>query len=150
VNAEISRDNPEDLFVTLIVLIIDLKTGTLEYCNAGHEPPLLVGRDGRTRILNDGGGPPMCVMEDFPYEIAGAACAPGDVIVLMSDGITEAMAPDGALYGRGRLQALLQTPSLLASGVDAIGCEILASVKTFEAGAEPADDQTLVLVRWRG
>jgi serine phosphatase RsbU (regulator of sigma subunit)/CHASE2 domain-containing sensor protein len=150
VNTEISRDNPEDLFVTLVALIIDLNTGTLNYCNAGHEPPMLVRRDGRTQVLNDGGGPPMCVMEDFPYEIASAECEPGDVIVLMSDGITEAMDRNGALYGRARLQNLLQAPSLLASEVGDMGRTLLASVESFEAGAEPADDQTLLLVRWRG
>jgi len=150
VNTEISRDNPEDLFVTLIALIIDLNTGRLEYCNAGHEPPLLIGRDGRARILNDGGGPPICVMADFPYEIAGAACAPDDLIVLTSDGITEAMNPGGELYGRDRLQALLQSPALFASDVGAIGRELLANVQSFEAGAEPADDQTVLVVRWRG
>ena len=150
VNAEISRDNPEDLFVTMIALIIDLNTGALDYCNAGHEPPLLVRRDGRTEVLNDGGGPPICVMEDFPYEIASATCAPGDVIVLMSDGITEAMNRDGELYGRDRLQVLMQTPAVFASGVDAIAGALLESVRTFEAGTEPADDQTLLVVRWRG
>ena len=150
VNTEISRDNPEELFVTLVALIVDLNTGAVEYCNAGHEPPLLLRRDGRTEILNDGGGPPLCVMPDFPYEIAAAAFEPGDIIVLMSDGITEAMNPDGVLYGRARLQTLLTTPSLFASDVDAMGGEILANVKAFEAGAEPADDQTLLLVRWRG
>lgn len=150
VNTEISRDNPEELFVTLIALIIDLRTGTLEYCNAGHEPPLLARRDGTTQVLNDGGGPPMCVMADFPYETARAACGPGDLIVLTSDGITEAMDRDGALYGRERLQVLLQEPSLFASDLDAIGRQMLTDVKTFEAGAEPADDQTLLLVRWRG
>jgi serine phosphatase RsbU (regulator of sigma subunit)/CHASE2 domain-containing sensor protein len=150
VNAEISRDNPEDLFVTLIALMLDLRSGRLEYCNAGHEPPLLIGRDGRTQTLNDGGGPPMCVMEDFPYEIASVDCAPGDVIVLMSDGITEAMNPGGALYGRERVQALLQTPAVVAGNVDSIAGAILASVKSFEAGAEPSDDQTLLLARWHG
>jgi serine phosphatase RsbU (regulator of sigma subunit)/CHASE2 domain-containing sensor protein len=150
VNTEISRDNPEDLFVTLIALIIDLKTGRFDYCNAGHEPPLLIGRDGRIRILNDGGGPPICVMADFPYEIASAACEPGDLIVLTSDGITEAMDPEGRLYGRDRLQMLLRSPALFASEVDAIGRALLADVQTFEAGAEPADDQTLLIVRWRG
>lgn len=150
VNTEISRDNPEDLFVTVIALIIDLNTGALEYCNAGHEPPLLVRSDGRTEVLNDGGGPPICVMDDFPYEIASAACAPGDVIVLMSDGITEAMNRNGELYGRDRLQVLMQTPAVFASGIDKIAAALLESVKTFEAGAEPADDQTLLVVRWHG
>jgi serine phosphatase RsbU (regulator of sigma subunit) len=150
VNAEISRDNPEDLFVTLFALIIDLNTGRLAYCNAGHEPPLLIGRGGHTRILNDGGGPPVCVTADFPYETASAACEPGDLLVLTSDGITEAMDPNGMLYGRDRLQALLQSPALFASAVGAIGRELLADVLSFEAGAEPADDQTLLIVRWRG
>jgi serine phosphatase RsbU (regulator of sigma subunit) len=150
VNTEISRDNPEDLFVTLIALIIDLKTGRFEYCNAGHEPPLLIGRDGRIRILNDGGGPPICVMADFPYEIASAACEPGDLIVLTSDGITEAMDSAGNLYGRDRLRVLLRSPALFASEVGAIGRALLADVQNFEAGAEPADDQTLLIARWRG
>jgi serine phosphatase RsbU (regulator of sigma subunit) len=111
---------------------------------------LLVSRDGPAQVLNDGGGPPICVMEDFPYETACAACDPGDAIVLMSDGITEAMDRDGALYGRERLQALMQAPLLQASALHAIGDELLASVKAFEAGAEPADDQTLLVVRWLG
>ena len=150
VNTEISRDNPEDLFVTVVALIVDVRTGAVEYCNAGHEPPLLLRRDGLSEILNDGGGPPLCVMPDFPYATAAAAFQPGDVIVLVSDGITEAMNPDGVLYGRSRLQTLVQTPSMFASDVDSMGVEILEEVKTFEAGAEPADDQTLLLVRWRG
>jgi serine phosphatase RsbU (regulator of sigma subunit) len=57
---------------------------------------------------------------------------------------------DGALYGRERLQALMQAPLLQASALHAIGDELLASVKAFEAGAEPADDQTLLVVRWLG
>lgn len=148
-NAEISRDNPEELFVTLIALIIDLRTGALNYCNAGHEPPLLVRRDGESQILNDGGGPPMCVMEDFPYETGTAACEPGDIIVLMSDGITEATAPGGELYGRHRIRTLMKLPGTFESDTDVVGHELLTNVKTFEAGTEPADDQTLLLVRWR-
>jgi serine phosphatase RsbU (regulator of sigma subunit)/CHASE2 domain-containing sensor protein len=150
INTEISRDNPEDLFVTLVALIIDLKTGKLEYCNAGHEPPVVIAHSGHTRILNDGGGPPICVVPDFPYEIASDACQPGDLIVLTSDGVTEAMNPDGALYGRERLQALLEVPALFSADVAAIGGAISADVDRFEAGTEPADDQTLLVVRWRG
>jgi hypothetical protein len=150
VNAEISRDNPEDLFVTLIALILDLRTGAIEYCNAGHEPPLLIGHDGRTGVLNDGGGPPMCVMDEFPYEIATAQCQPGDAIVLMSDGITEAMNAGGELYGRTRLQELLRTPSLLQGDAGVVGHGILDSVNVFEAGTEPSDDQTLLVIRWHG
>ena len=150
INTEISRDNPEDLFVTLFAMIIELDTGALEYCNAGHEPPLLVRADGSTEVLNEGGGPPMCVMPDFNYEIAEARCGRGDLIVLMSDGITEAMDRDGALYGRERVQALIKTEKMRTADVKTMGEAILADVQQFETGADPADDQTLLVVRWRG
>src|SRR3990170_3745077 len=86
-NAEISRENPEQLFVTAIALVIDLGTGELEYCNAGHEPPLIARSSGEIVSLNEGGGPPLCVMEDFPYEHARFRLESGDRLVLMSDGI---------------------------------------------------------------
>ena len=148
-NAEISRENPEQLFVTVIALTLDLRTGEVEYCNAGHEPPLLARRSGELVVVNEGGGPPLCVMDDFPYEQARIKLEPGDMLVLMSDGITEAMNPDGALYGRDRLNPLLAAQGGRGADTAALGHEILAGVKTFEASAEPADDQTLVLVSWR-
>lgn len=149
-NAEISRENPEQLFVTVIALVIDLRTGEVEYCNAGHEPPLLARHSGEIIVVNEGGGPPLCVMEDFPYEQARFTLLPGDVLLLMSDGITEAMNREGALYGRDRLMPLLEAHGGRSADAAALGNEILAAVKAFEASADPADDQTLVLVSWRG
>ncbi|MDO8465894.1 MAG: SpoIIE family protein phosphatase, partial [Gallionella sp.] len=149
-NAEISRENPEQLFVTVIALVIDLRTGEVEYCNAGHEPPLLARRSGELVVVNEGGGPPLCVMDDFPYKQARITLEPGDMLVLMSDGITEAMNSDGALYGRDRLNPLLAAQGGRGADAAALGHEILAAVKAFEASAEPADDQTLVIVSWRG
>jgi adenylate cyclase len=150
VNEELSRENPEQMFVTMVALVIDLKTGDLVYCNAGHEPPILTRRSGETVLLDDGGGPPLCVIEDYPYEEARARLEPRDVLVLASDGFTEAMNRTGALYGRERLRALLESP--VRRGVDptVLGHEIVAAIKAFEAGSEPADDQTLLLVSWRG
>lgn len=150
VNEELSRENPEQMFVTMALLVIDLKTGELAYCNAGHEPPILTRRSGDTLLLDDGGGPPLCVFEGYPYEEARVRLEPRDVLVLASDGFTEAMNRDGALYGRERLRALLESP--VRRGVDptVLGNEIIAAIKQFEAGSEPADDQTLLLVSWRG
>ncbi len=149
-NREISRENPEQMFVTMVVLVMNLRSGVLEYCNAGHEPPLLSRRSGEILTLDDGGGPPVCVIEDFAYEEGRVTLEPRDVVVLASDGLTEAMNRDGALYGRERLKVLLDSP--LRRGVDptVLGNEILSAIKGFEAGSEPADDQTLLLVSWRG
>jgi serine phosphatase RsbU (regulator of sigma subunit) len=149
-NAEISRENPEQMFVTLVLLIMDLATGELQYCNAGHEPPILVRRAGESLILDDGGGPPLCVVDDFQYEEATVTMQPRDMLALVSDGITEAMNSARALYGRARLKALLEQPSRRDIDLTILGTEVLAAVKTFEAGAEPSDDQTLLLVSWRG
>ena len=149
-NAEISRENPEQLFVTAIALVIDLRTGELEYCNAGHEPPLIARSSGEIVSLNEGGGPPLCVMEDFPYEHARFTLKSGDRLVLMSDGITEAMNRDGELYGRDRLNTLLEAPHARGADAAILGNEILAAVTAFEAGADPADDKTLLLISWRG
>lgn len=149
-NAEISRENPEELFVTVIALVIDLRTGEVEYCNAGHEPPLLARSSGEIIVVNEGGGPPLCVLEDFPYAQARLTLLPGDMLLLMSDGITEAMNREGALYGRDRLNTLLEAHGGRNADAAALGNEVLAEVKTFEASADPADDQTLVLVSWRG
>ena len=149
-NTEISRENPEQMFVTMVALIMDLGTGALEYCNAGHEPPILVRREGETIILDDGGGPPLCVIDDFPYESARVQLEPRDVLVLASDGITEAMNRSSALYGRARLKALVESPARRGVDVTILGAEVLGAVRNFEAGAEPSDDQTLLLVAWRG
>ena len=149
-NEEISRDNPEQLFVTVVALILDLQTGELVYCNAGHEPPILVRRSGETVTLDDGGGPPLCVVDDFPYEEGRARLDPRDILALTSDGLTEAMNRSGALYGRARLKAMLESPARRDVDLTILGSEILTGIKNFEGGAEPSDDQTLLLVSWRG
>ena len=107
-DAEISRDNTEGLFVTALAGILDARTGALEYCSAGHEPPFLLPRAGRPLMrLTEGGGPPLCAADGFPYDAATRQLEPGDTLCLITDGITEAAAPDGTLYGRPRLEALL-------------------------------------------
>lgn len=149
-NQEISRENPAQNFVTLAAMMIDLRSGETHYCNAGHEPPILVRRSGETVFLDEGGGPPLCVIDNYDYEEARVRLEPRDVLALTSDGLTEAMNRGGALYGRARLKALLESPARRGLDLTILGSEILAGIKTFEAGAEPADDQTLVLVAWRG
>jgi serine phosphatase RsbU (regulator of sigma subunit)/CHASE2 domain-containing sensor protein len=152
INIELSRDNPQDLFVTLLVVVLDLDTGRLDYCNAGHEPLLVLRRDGRVEAHEEGGGPPLCVVDYARYASASLVLAPGDGLALVSDGLTEASSPGGELFGRERLQALLagewQGPE--TTPVDAVGAGVLHGVAAFEAGNDPDDDQTLLLLRWCG
>jgi len=150
-NAEVSRDNPEMLFVTLFAAILDLRSGELHYCNAGHDNPYRWVRGqpvpGR---LEGGDGPPLCSLGDFPYEGARCRLAPGEMLCLMTDGVTEAQNPAGGLYGPPRAQELMCRLNGGASGAREWVTALQADVLAFSAGAEPADDLTILALRWNG
>jgi len=149
-DAEISRDNAEGLFVTVLAGILDARTGELEYCSAGHEPPLLLPRGARALLrLAEGGGPPLCAVDGFPYVPATRRLEPGDTLCLITDGITEAAGSDGQLYGRERLHALLGRLGGAASAGE-VGEAIRRDVATFTGGAEPSDDMAVLIIRYTG
>jgi len=149
-NAEIARDNGEGLFVTAWVGVVNARTGELQYCNAGHEPPYILSPTGRSaRRLANGGGPPFCVVEDFPYEAASYRLSPGEGLCLVTDGITEAESAAGEFYGRQRLEQLLAGLGPDAS-VDEVGEAIRHDVDRFTTGVEPSDDLAILAFRWRG
>jgi CHASE2 domain-containing sensor protein/serine phosphatase RsbU (regulator of sigma subunit) len=149
-DAEISRDNTEGLFVTVLAGILDARTGELEYCSAGHEPPRLLPRGGRAlQSLGEGGGPPLCAVDGFPYAPATRRLEPGDTLCLITDGITEAAGPDGHLYGRERLEALLGRLGGAASAAE-VGEAIRRDVTDFAGGTEPSDDMAVLVLRYTG
>lgn len=148
-NAEVSRENPESLFITAFAGILDTRTGILEFCNAGHEPPFARRPGGGLERLEHSGGPPLCVMENFAYPVAYRSVAAGEWICVVTDGVTEAMNESGELYGAARLQRVLAglpesvaPPELLAA--------VRADVGRFVGTAEPSDDLTLLCLRWIG
>jgi serine phosphatase RsbU (regulator of sigma subunit) len=151
VNAEISRDNQEGLFVAVFAAIIDARTGALDYCSAGHEDPYLLVPGGcpPARLPADGGGPPLCVVEDFAYTAGHHRLQPGEALCVVTDGITEARDGSGQLYGRARLERLLAS---LGSGssVDEVGEAIRADVARFSGSTPPSDDRAIVVLRWHG
>ena len=148
-DADISRDNPEAFFVSVWAGLLDLRTGQLQHCNAGHEPAWLVGPGaGPARLLADGGGPPLCIVDGFRYEAASYRMRPGETICLVTDGVTEAQDAERCLYGRDRLSQLLSV--VAPGGVDALGEAIRADVAGFTAGTETSDDLTILVLRWRG
>jgi adenylate cyclase len=148
-SAEIARENPESLFVTVFAGILDTRTGRLEYCNAGHEPPFVLTPDGVIARLADGGGPPLCVLDDFAYVVAEHSLIPQGVVCVVSDGVTEAMNQSGDLYGADRLERALRLSSG-AGGPAAIVDAIRVDVSRFAGNAEVADDLTLLVLRWSG
>jgi adenylate cyclase len=149
VNLEIALENPESFFVTVFAGVLDAETGRLQYCNAGHEPPLVVSVDGKLERLTEGGGPPLCMLDGFAYVAAEHGMSPGDILCAVSDGVTEAMNRAGELYGAGRLRAALLR-SREAGAPSAVVDAIRADVARFAGDAETADDLTLLVLRWNG
>jgi adenylate cyclase len=146
---EISRENRADMFMTGILGVLDLNSGHMALCNAGHENPMALGADGSLRALEMDGGPPLCVVADFPYPIESASLKIGDLLLMVSDGVTDATAPDGERFGRARLLKVLgQLPC--PAGADAAVTAVASAARAFEAEAEPADDLTVLAVRFRG
>ena len=111
---------------------------------------MLVRADGSIAVLDAGGGPPLCLFDFIGYDNASVLLQPGDALALVSDGLTEAMSPDGSLFGRNALAAALEAASVAGNDVQAIGQHVLAAVAEFEAGVDPADDQTVLVLRWFG
>ncbi len=151
VDTEISRDNTESLFVTAFAAVLDLDTGLLCYCNAGHENPwrLRPGASAAQRI-EDGDGPPLCTAPGFPYRSASCLLQPGDWLGLVTDGVTEAQDPAGALYGAARAERLFVAQAQHGGSAQALVQALQAEVTAFAAGAEPADDLTILALCWKG
>jgi len=148
-NAEISRDNSEMLFITMFTGILNIATGELHFCNAGHDAPILLRAGEPPQSVTGEGGPPLCIVEDFLYMTEAIRLEPNDVLCITTDGITEAMNGSGALLGRERTEAALAAMPPDASA-QAITDGLQAAVAEFVAGAEPSDDLTILTVRWRG
>ena len=147
-SAELSRDNAEDMFVTLLIGTVDPATGALALVNAGHENPLLCRADGIVEELVMAGGPPVCVAEDFPYETERFALAPGDGLVVVTDGVTEAQDAAGGFLDRaGATAALAALPADWRAAQATVA--LIAAVRGFEAGTEPTDDLTVLALRRR-
>ena len=147
---EIARDNAESLFVTVWAAILDVKTGELEYGNAGHDAPYLLSRGGGpARRLAEGGGPPLSTLDDFPHGAARYQMARGELLCLVTDGVVEATSPDGEFYGRARLEALL---AAMAPGAapDEVGEAIRRDAARFAGEVDRADDVAILIVRWNG
>ena len=148
-NTEIARDNPATMFVTVFAGVLDVETGALEFCCAGHEPPWVVAADGSAQRLEGEGGPPLCLLDEFDYPTDRTELAPGDMLVVVTDGVTEAADMSGALFGVERTDAAMAS---LAGAEDAATAldRLVAPVDAFAAGAEPSDDLTALALIWRG
>ncbi len=144
-SADMADEGGNMMFVTAFAGILDLASGALSFASAGHDAPFVVKRGAPPRQLETVGGPPLGVVDEFSFPIDHDYLDFDQVLLLYTDGVTEAT--DGAmtLYGKERLTALLSVtpPDDARSVVDAV----IADVFGFAAGTEPADDIAMLALR---
>ncbi len=136
------------MFVTVFAGVLDLASGKLVFVNAGHDEPFVLAPDSPARRLTAEGGPPLGSVDGFPYPVESRQLAPGELLLLYTDGVTDAENPDNSFYTMARLERLLA--SAPATGAKAVVDFVRDDVRLFTAGAEQADDITLLAVRWLG
>ncbi len=119
--------------------------GRLSYCNAGQEPPLVVRQDGSIELL-DAGGPVLGLLAVARYEPGTTALLPGDLVVVYSDGVTEARNVSGGEYGRERLVEFVTARR--AEEPERLIEELLASIRGFSGSEPQADDITALILKY--
>ena len=140
----LSSTSPET-FVTLFLGLIDLDTGKLQYVNCGHPAPILLCQEGKKQERLTIGGPILGILDGVPYTKGEHYLKDGDVLVLFSDGVTEATNQKDEMFEEERLlEALSRTSELEASAVINL---VLNTVDSFTAQCEQADDISVVIVR---
>ena len=145
VNDLMCQNTGADRFVTFFWAFIDPQVRTLTYVNAGHNYPYLIRGDG-TRERLDKGGMILGIMKTVaPYEEAAVQLRSRDLLVLFTDGVSEAMSKDSVEYGESRLE------SVLKSNADKSSCEIIEcihqDIQQFARGAPQSDDITMMVVK---
>jgi serine phosphatase RsbU (regulator of sigma subunit)/CRP-like cAMP-binding protein len=143
-NALLFQSTGQEKFVTLFYAALDTATGSMTYCNAGHERPYLLGRNGSVKRL-DTGGVVLGILEDFPFAQETVRLSPSDVVVVFSDGISEALNGADEQFGEERIEQALKGCGDRTAGE--ICNRLIAAVREHAAGAAQADDITLVVVK---
>ncbi len=144
VNRQLYQSTSPEKFATLFFGILDTSDHSLTYCNAGHEPPIMIRRNGEMLRLKDG-GTVVGITDDFQFEDSSVCFQPGDVLVIFSDGVTEAMSSEREQFGENTLTELLRTSTV--SAADKIVEKIVTAVRKHAGDAPQHDDITAVVVR---
>ncbi len=143
INDHMCHSMVEGRFVTYILGVIDLKTNVITLTNAGHMSPVIKKRDGSIEEFSDDIiGIPVGIMTGYPYEVVQRQIDPGDVFTLITDGVDEAMDPDGDLYGKNRVIEFVKNGP---RDPEQLGKELLADVRAHANGRPQNDDITIMV-----
>ena len=146
-NDELCKDNPNEMFVTFFIGIVDLDTGVMEFCNAGHNYPFILHHEGQLHQLKVRNGLPLGIFEHTAYTTSTYAFNPKEILVITTDGITDAVNMSDAFFGETQLTSTLA--ALTNQDAKAITELLIAEVKRFSRGMEQADDITILALQYK-
>jgi sigma-B regulation protein RsbU (phosphoserine phosphatase) len=149
VNEELSRDNAGQMFVTAFCGVLDLNTGQVDYANGGHEPPFIRRADGSVDRLTKTGGMALGVFEGAEFQAGQRRLAPGDALILFTDGVSEAANAADDLFTIARIEASLAAAPATASA-RAVAEGLAGDVRVFVGEAPQSDDLAILVVRYEG
>jgi len=144
-NHQLCLGNDAGMFVTAFACVLNYQTGVLSYVNAGHNPPLL-HHDGQWEWMRDVSGMPLGLFDGMPYEQFDIQLESADTLYLYTDGVTEAMDKDGALFGEERLLDTLKRFEGLNARSMSVG--VRRAITDFTLDAEQSDDITMLTMRY--
>ncbi len=147
-NVELCQVNESNMFVTVFLAILNLTTGEFRYTNAGHNPPYILRKNGMIEPLPLQRKPAVGVMDIVKYSGDEAQLAPGESIVLYTDGVTEANNEQEELFGEPRLEGVLQT--VASQGPAEVTQAVLQEVKKFSSQVPQFDDITILTFQYQG
>ena len=142
-NTALAAGNDSCMFVTFLLASLHLATGNLAYVRAGHIPPFHRNGTGKVARLRCTGGPPLGLVENTAYQAETVTLNPGDRLLVLTDGFTEAHDPGHSVYGEARIEEFLA--GLAPSEAEPLK-RLVGQVRTFEAGRPAFDDMAAILL----
>ena len=146
VNDEMAKENPNCMFVTIFMGILNIRTGKLVFTNAGHNPSLLKTKDGEVKRITDLHGPVVAAIEGVAYKESVLELNEGDTLLAYTDGVTEAHNKKNELYSEERLLDYMKDHKI-SNSIKFVD-DLYKSVRDFEEGNEPFDDVTCLCMRY--
>jgi len=144
-NKLLSAESVDCMFVTVFYGIYNIKTGEVTYCNAGHNPPYLLKSNGEVKALPLAKDPMVGAISDIEYHEESIQLEKGEMLILFTDGVTEAMNVSFAEYGDERLVAALK--NAVGSNCQEMINAVKADVSEFTEEAEQSDDITMLTIK---
>lgn len=145
-NKMASYQNESCTFFTLFLGVLDLQTGRLQYCNAGHNPPYILTDE--VKMLDCDPNPPVGPMEDAEFSLQETTLSPGSTILLYTDGLTEAKAAGEEELGQKRTEEVLKECIEQRLNPEEIVNRLIEAVHDFAKNVEQSDDLTMLAVRY--